>query len=88
MLNGEDILESLSSLKVIVFMEVEPLTDRFQQICLTSAQARTVRDSIFLALNPTSNLEERSDFVVLTNDQVEVLIPNVQDTYDEALKNV
>lgn len=64
-------------------MEIKPLSDKFQQIALTKAQAKKVRDAIYLAIVPGADLNKRNTFDVTTNDDVEIVLPNIRDYYDD-----
>lgn len=79
---SDDYMEELNSIKVLAFMEVAPLTDKFQQIVLSEEQVKRLRDSLFKILAPDSDLkDDKVYFDVLTNDKVEVFLPDVTDFY-------
>lgn len=81
-------MHEANTLKVLAFMEVSPLTDKFQQIVLTDKQARAMRDALFTIISgePESKAEF-SQFDVVTNDAVEMVLPNIRDSYtDEYIK--
>lgn len=76
-------MEEANSVKVLAFMEISPLSDKFEQIMLTEVQARKMRDALFLILCPAADEKDNQEFVVTTNDEVTITIPNVKDTYTE-----
>lgn len=77
-------MEEANSVKVLAFVEISPLSDKFEQIMLTEGQARKMRDALFLILCPEAKDEKNNqEFVVTTNDEVTITIPNVKDTYTE-----
>lgn len=82
MIKSDDFLAEANSIKVLVLMEVEPLTDRFEQIMFTTAQAKKLRDTIVTILHPEYDLAKEDDFAVPINDDVAVSLPNVLDEYD------
>ena len=83
MINSNELFRELSgTVKVVAFMEIKPLSDKFQQIALTQAQAKKVRDAIYQAIVPGADLSKGGTFDVTTNDDVEIVLPNIRDYYD------
>lgn len=75
---------SINATKVVVFMEISPLTDSFEQIAFTHEQAKQMRDAIARIIAPTLDLEkEDQEFDIVTNDEMKILLPNIRDEYDE-----
>lgn len=83
MLDAEKVLDELSTLKVLVFMEAEPLTDKFEQVMFTKEQAKKMRDGITKALVPAAKLNADVSFEIITNDKLSITLPNVKDCYSE-----
>lgn len=88
MFSSDQILEEANSVKVLAFMEIAPLTDKFQQIVLTEKQAQQMRDSLFRILSGVEDeKQEFNQFDVTTNDDIEIILPNVRDAYGQEFIN-
>lgn len=84
MLNSDDLLDAMDTVKVIAFMEVEPLTDKFEQIALTKPQAKAMRDALYEILTGFKpGTKDDEGFSVDLNDEVQVQLPNVRDYYEQ-----
>ncbi len=85
MYSSRDFLEEANAVKVIAFMETEPLSDNFQQIALSKEQSRKLRDAIFAIITgKDAEKEDAQDFTVVTNDKFSLTIPNVPGFYEKA----
>lgn len=79
-----DLLEELSAIKVLAFMEIGPLTDTFQQIALTESQAFEIRKALFHIIAGRNNSQDDINGVdIITNDEVEVVLPEVREFYGD-----
>ncbi len=84
MIKSDDFLEEIGATKVLVMLEVAPLSDKFEQIMLTEEQARKMRDALFFILTPKADESlEYQEFQITTNDEVTATFPNVHDSYAE-----
>lgn len=83
MMNSNEFLEQANSIKVIAFMEIFPLTDKFEQIALTEVQAKQLREALFRIVSGVEEADTLTKFQVITNDKVTVTLPDVHDFYDE-----
>ena len=80
-------VEDLYNIKPLLFMEVKPHSDTYQQLVFSESQLRRIRDFISLQILPQSDKDDC--FIVTTNDSVEIVIPNSKDSYtEEELKNL
>lgn len=69
-------------MKVLVFMESYPLTDKFEQVVLSEGQAKAMRDALFHIIAPNADATtDKVMFDVITNDDIEVVLPDVRDFY-------
>lgn len=84
MTQASNFMEEANAVKVIAFMEVAPLSDKFQQIVFNEEQAKELRDALFKILAPKEvHEQEWAGFTVITNDEVEVTLPDIRDTYGQ-----
>lgn len=84
MLSSEDILSETNSIKVLVLIEVEPLSDKFEQLMLTHTQAKAMRDALAKILSPDIDLNKDDQvFSYETNDDIKVVLSDIRDSYDE-----
>ncbi len=81
--NAEDYLSELSTLKVVAFMEIEPLTDKFEQIALTEAQAKELRMKLFDIIAGVPDSPDTAIIDVITDNEVKVTLPDVRESYGE-----
>jgi hypothetical protein len=71
-----------NTVKVVVFVELEPLSDKYQQICLTEEQIKEVMNTIH---DQHSNSEE---FELTLNDKHQYTFANIKDAYTQEEINV
>ncbi len=83
-------LEELHSLKVLFFMEAEPLSDKFFQIVLNQEDFKKATKALQELMpkhkpgEPCPNCSSPNGcFTVMANDEVMVTLPNVKDSYSE-----
>lgn len=71
-------------MKVVLFVEVSPLTDKFEQVMFTNKQAKAMRDAVAKILSPSIDLnKDDQTFTFYTNDEVKVVLPDIRDYYDD-----
>jgi hypothetical protein len=71
-------LHEFTTVKMLIFMETTPLSDKFEQVALTREVLHKTLDTIRLNLP-----HNRGAFIVTTNHDVKVSVPNARDFYSK-----
>ena len=66
-----------NNIKVIIFMEIAPLSDDFEQIMFTRESYKRILDAIEKEQMPV----EKGVFEVITNDDHKYTFKDIKDTY-------
>lgn len=79
-------LSQFDTVKVVIFKEVAPLSDKFEQIVLTESQFKEVLRTLTSVMPPdgrvcTCGQVHADGFVVVTDDEHQYTFPNIRQMY-------
>jgi hypothetical protein len=70
-------LEEFNKAKWLMFFETSPLSDHFEKIAFTEKQAKDIGNYVAEVLGS----KDGGEFVIHTDDDVEIDVPNAKYTY-------
>lgn len=78
--NESPFLNEFNKTKWLMFYEIEPLSDKFQQMAFTEEQTKKIGNFVSELLGFDPNNPEKG-FEITTDDEVEINVPNARFFY-------